>query len=188
MSTCRHLKSNIIMETNISIEQLFDSENSSIVKTKSSMALSILLIVLGIISFVISSQTTEMVNSIIPPLFIIMGIIFTAWGVLSLLFRKTLYKSADSKEKIKFDELLFDVKERDRLVRITTNGNMEELKNLKSATGDALKLRVAMAPSGDVCYTQVVTYVPFEFVNATEPYKKSKSDAQVINNLLKDKK
>lgn len=172
-----------------SIEQVLDNmDNNVVYKAKPSIVLSIVLIILGILFIVLNGKVTDAANSIISPLFITIGIVLLAWGVASIFFRKTKYKLAKNKQTVSFSELLFDVKERDKLIRVLNEGNVRELSKMKTSVNDALKLRVASTPDGSLCYTQVVTYIPFEFVNASEAHKHSQEEAKVILEMLKNKK
>ncbi|NDV47710.1 hypothetical protein D0T49_11695 [Paludibacter sp. 221] len=177
------------METRESIEQVLDNLGDNVVyKSKPSIVLSIVLIILGIGLIFLSWQISNAPNSIISPLLIVGGIILLAWGVVSVFFRKTQYKATGNKQKISFSELFFDIKERDRLVRLVSEGNVQDLSKLKTSVSDALKLRVAATPDGNICYTQVVTYVPFEFVNATDARRNTPEEAKKIKELVKTKK
>ena len=172
------------MEGNkLSIEQVFDNTDTIYTK-KASHALSIILIFVGFASLFLSSQVSE-ANSILNPLLIVTGIALLAWGVITIPFRKTHYRSKNNNQKISFNELFFDIKERDKLIRVIKEGNTKELKNIQRSANDALKLRVALTPDGSICYCQVLTYVPFEFVNASEAIQLAPQQAQVVSELVK---
>jgi hypothetical protein len=177
------------MENNIiSIEEAFDRmEGRTVRKSKPSVALSVLLIAAGILLTVLNGQVAKSPGSVIPTLFILCGIIFLACGVSYAFFRKTKYKFTGDGKNISFSEMLFDIRERERLVRILDEGNMQELGKLKPATVDTLKLRIAATPDGSFCYTQVMTYVPYEFVNVNEARKHSREEAGLILNLQKQR-
>ncbi len=176
------------MENKTSIEQVLDNMDNNIVyKSRPTIALSVVLILLGILLIAINGKLVDSPNSIISPLLIVIGIILLAWGIVSIFFRKTKYKLAQNKQNISFSELLFDIKERDRLIRILNEGNVNELKKLKSSVSDALKLRVAATRDGNFCYTQVVTYIPFEFINANEAREHSAEEAKIILEIIKNK-
>jgi hypothetical protein len=48
---------------------------------------------------------------------------------------------------------------------------------------DALKLRVASTATGSFCYSQVVAYVPYEFINASKARKHTPEEAQIVLSL-----
>ncbi len=175
------------METKESIEQILDHmDPNTVYKTKSSIMLSIIAIVLGVACVVFNGKMPgASEGGLLSPLSIVVGILLLAWGIVSIFVRKTRYKYAPNKQTISFHELLFDVKERDRLIRIVDEGNIAELKKLKPAVSDALKLRIASTPDGTLCYSQVVAYIPFEFVNASEARKYSPSEARELLKMLR---
>ncbi|MDR1380229.1 MAG: hypothetical protein LBJ47_01990 [Tannerella sp.] len=175
-------------KNNLSIEQIFDSANNSeVYKSKPSIILSILLFVAGIALIAVNGNISE-TNGMIPTVFILGGISLLIWGIIYAFFKKTGYKLSHTRESIIFQELCFDAKERDKLLGIVNGGNISELENLKPAGIDALKLRVAASQDGSFCYSQVVAYVPYEFVNANEARKHSPEEAQAILNMLKKRK
>ena len=178
------------MENKKSIEQILDdSTNNIIYKKKQSIIFSIILIILGIIPFVlILSKNLSEDSGILTPLFFILGVGLLVWGIISIFFRKTYYVSAENNQKISFSEILFDIKERDKLIRLISEKNLQTIKELKASGHDALKLRVAMTNDGKVCYSQVVTYIPFEFVNANEVQTHSPQEAEIIKEILKERK
>jgi hypothetical protein len=176
------------MENNKSIEQVLDSmENSEIYKSKPSTVSSILIFAAGIVLIAVNGIIPGM-NSMIPTLFILAGAGFLIWGIVYAFFRKTGYRLIRTKENITVRELYFDAKERNRLLGIINSGNVQDLEMLKKADIDALKLRVAATQDGNFCYSQVVAYVPYEFVNANEPYRHSPEEAQMLLTMLKKQK
>lgn len=177
------------MENKISIEQVLDNnENNLVYKSKPSVLVSILLIVAGILLIAINKIVATSPGSMLPSLFIVAGIILLIWGIIYIFFTKSKYKLTQNKKVIKFSEVLFDIKERDRLINSINEGNMQELEKLKTARIDTLKLRIAATEDGSFCYTQVATYVPYEFININDVHKHSLEEAKGILNLLKNNK
>jgi hypothetical protein len=178
------------MENNIlSIEEVFDYSNNNLVyKSKPSVLLSILLIIAGILFIVFNGQVTKSPESIIPALFIIIGILLLVWGIIYTFFSKTKYKLTQNKKNISFSEMLFDIKEREQLIRIINEGKLRELEKLKPTVIDTLKLRIASTSDGSFCYTQIITYVPYEFVNLNEAHQHSQEEANIILNMQKKQK
>ncbi|MDR0395548.1 MAG: DUF308 domain-containing protein [Tannerella sp.] len=170
----------------LSIEEVFDhSDNNLVYKTKPSVLLSALLIIAGILFIVFNGQITKSPESMLPTLFIIIGILFLAWGIIYTFFSKTKYKLTQGQQNISFSEILFDIKERERLLRIIDEGNLQELEKLKPAVIDTLKLRIASTPDGSFCYTQAVTYVPYEFVIINEAHQHTQEEANILLNMQK---
>lgn len=191
----RYQHNKTIMETNNietkpTIEQVLDNlDHNTVYKTKPSIVLSLVLIVLGIAFIMLNGQMPGAAEGgLLSPLAIVVGILLLAWGIVAIFIRKTKYVYAPAKQAITFHELFFDLKERDRLVRIMNEGNVDELKKLKPAVNDALKLRVASTPDGSLCYSQVVAYIPFEFVNANDAKKHTPEEARKLLDMAKERK
>jgi hypothetical protein len=176
------------MENNLSIEQIFDStDNSEVYKSKPSIVLSILLIASGMALLAVNGMAPAS-DETTSTLLILAGISLLIWGIIYAFFKKTGYKLSRTKENIVFQELYFDTRERDRLISIISSRNIGELEKLKQAGVDALKLRVAATPDGSLCYSQVVSYVPYEFVTANEAFRHSPEESQIIMRMLKKRK
>jgi hypothetical protein len=173
------------MENNLlSIEEVFDhSGNNLVYKTKPSVLLSALLIIAGILFIALNGQITKSPESILPALFITMGILILVWGTIYTFFSKTKYKLTQNQKNISFSEIFFDIKERERLLGIMNRGDVRELEKLNPAVIDTLKLRIASTSDGNFCYTQVVTYVPYEFVNLNEAHSHSQEEANILLNM-----
>jgi hypothetical protein len=170
----------------LSIEEIFDhSDNNLVHKAKPSVLVSALLIIAGILFIAFNGQITKAPASMLPTLFIIIGILFLAWGVIYTFFRKTKYKLIQGQKNISFSEILFDIKEREHLLRIINEGDLLELEKLKPAVIDTLKLRIASTSDGSFCYTQVLTYVPYEFVNLNEAHPHSQEEANILLDIQK---
>ncbi|MDR1524389.1 MAG: hypothetical protein LBS79_03890 [Tannerella sp.] len=176
------------MENNLSIEQVFDSQdNNEIHKAKPSFVLTAILIATGLVLITVNGMIPAS-DGTISTLFILTGIGLLIWGIIYAFFKKTGYKLSRNKERITFQEIYFDVKERDRLINILNSDSVNELEKLKPANIDALKLRVATTPDGSFCYSQVVSYVPYEFINANEARKHTPEEIRIILDLLKKRK
>jgi hypothetical protein len=177
------------MENIITIEQFLDNTDPSVVyKSKKSPLLSILLIIAGLILLIANKQFGSSPDSILPPLFTITGLGLTGWGATLIFLRKSKYILTQNKKDIRFYDILFDIKERERLLQIMKNGTIQELKELKQTELDTLKLRIASTSDGQFCYSQVLHYVPYEFVCQNEVCKHTPEEAQVIMEVRKNKR
>jgi hypothetical protein len=172
----------------LSLEQVFDrQDDNEIYKSKPSVVVTTLLFTAGVI-FVALNGIIPAFGETLSTLFVLTGAGLLIWGVVYAFFKKTSYKLIRNNERVTFREIYFDVKERDRLIHILSDGNVNELEKLKPATIDALKLRVAATPDGNFCYTQVISYVPYEFTNANEARKHSPEEARIILDMLNKRK
>jgi len=174
------------MDTNLTIEESFDSlYKNEIVKSKQSPLVGTLLIVVGLILVLVSVSIKSLEGTSMLYLLIMIGSIFAIVGIFVLLFRKTYYISVQTRKKLKPYEIYFDPKERDKLVRIMQNKNLNELKSLKLAIQDGLKLRVFTTPDGEACFSQVVTFIPYEYVNVTPVMKHTPEEAKILIETFK---
>lgn len=176
------------MENKESIEQALDKMNINIIrKQKVSPLQSLLIFTLGIVFLLLSSFIEFDSQSIFPPMLILLSFALTLWGLLGFIFRKKVYINSMNNQKLVVSETLFDVKERDKLVRIMATKNYGELKNLMISTHDGLKLRYFTTKDGMLCFSQVIAYVPYEFVRITDVQTHSGDDAQSFITSLKMK-
>jgi hypothetical protein len=176
------------MENKSSIEQIFDSKDNTLVyKTKPSIVFSVVLIVLGILFVAFNNKLSDSPGSIIPPLFTVIGLGLLGWGIVSIFIRKTKYKLVQNKKEIFFYDIFFDIKERDRLINIMKDRNIPELKSLKTSGIDSLKLRVAATSDSSFCRSQVLNYVPYEYINMNEVCQHTPEEAKIILEIRKNR-
>jgi len=100
-------------------------------------------------------------------------------------FGGSSYRLLQNNQKIKFYEILFERKEQEKLVALLKEGKVEEITNLKRSHIDSLKLRIAATPDGSFCCTQIVVFVPYEFINYTEVRLHTQSEAQTLLKAVK---
>ncbi len=176
------------MESKSSIEQVLENKDKTLVyKTKPSLVFSIVLIVLGVLFVAFNNKFSDSPGSIIPPLFTVIGLGLLGWGIVSIFVRKTRYKLVQNKKDIFFYDIFFDIKERDRLINIIRDRNITDLKNLKTSGIDSLKLRVAATSDGSFCYSQVLNYVPYEYINMNDACHHTPEEAKIILEIRKNR-
>ncbi len=174
------------MEKNSSIEQVFETtEKDSIQKRHNSVLKGIILLVLGIVIMFINSKLTITQGiSIVEPFLIMVSIIFIIWGALITFIRKTYYVQGGTGHKFKFSEAFFDNKDHDKLVRIVESENLQDITTVKRSTQDGVKLRIASTHDKDVCYIQVLTFIPYEYALTTKAIKLSGANINYVFNGL----
>lgn len=175
----------IIMEKNESIEHVLENMEPKIVyKKKNSVAKSLLLIVIGVLSFGIYASFEWQTSDTLPHLLFILGFTFLTIGILLFFFRKSHYVSLESDQKLNASELYFDVKEQSKLLTLIESGSLNEIKNLKPSVSSGLRLRVLATRDGDICLSQVIAYISNESVNINSPKLHSLSEAQQLKAIL----
>lgn len=171
---------------NQSIEQVFDNSTfPNIIKVKQSPFISILELISGILLILLYRSFTSSTSDSLVQFTIVLAIVLLVVGAASLVFRKTNYVDTDTKKKIKFSYIYFDLKEKSKLVKIVEQGNLDDLKTVSKSIHDGIKLRVAGAGDGSFCVIQVVTYASFENENTTEVKLITQKDALEIYKLKK---
>lgn len=170
------------MDKHISIEQFLENNEKNIIsRSKNSPLKAILLILSGIIILVLNSQLHfESQSFFISPLLFLVAGCLIIWGILEGVFRKNYFVLTENKQKLKTFEYYFDNKDRDKLISILTSKNFSELKLLKPATHDGLKIKLLKTDDARICFSQVIAYVPYEFVNATPVYELVNNEAQLL--------
>jgi len=173
------------MEINESIEHVLDNMEPKIVyKKKSSVVKSLLLIAIGVVSFAIYTSFEWQANGTFPHLLFIAGFASSIVGIFMVFLRKSHYFLAENNQKLKAAELNFDVNEQAKLVRVIELGALNEIKQLKSAIGAGLRLRVLATNDGQICLSQVIAYSSDEYVNVTSPKIHSLSEARQLKDIF----
>lgn len=160
------------MDKNISVEQYLNQpENKEIIAKKKSPVTSIIILACGIALFVASALLKEVSSGLVIPLIITLASIISIWGIFAFSFRKKKYYVSATEQEIKVKEYLFNIKERDKLVRMVENSDFNSIEKLEKSAQDSLKLKTATTADHTYCLTQVVVFIPYEYVNATNPVK-----------------
>ena len=175
----------IIMEINESIEHVLENMEPKIVyKKKNSVVKSMLLIAVGVVSFAIYTSFEWQPTDTFPHLLFIGGFACSTVGIFLFFLRKSHYYSTENNQQLKATEHNFDVNEQAKLVRAIESGAVNEIKQLKSAIGAGLRLRVLATNDGQICLSQVIVYSSNEYVNATSAKMHSLSEAQQLKAIV----
>lgn len=170
------------MEKIATIEQVLD-QTEHIVKYKKTILSGIVLLVLGISCLVISSKLDISSNGVLYPLLLIGGVMLTVWGAVAILKRKTRYKLEPGGAKISFSELYFDVNEKQELLRIMEQRDLEALEKLSIDASNGVQLRIAASADETFCYTQLKAFIPYEYIEINEVCKHTPEEAKIILHL-----
>lgn len=174
------------MENIISIEKALECDSFDIIQRKKAPITSSLLIFgAGVIFFILNSILTFNANSSIPPFLMITSLLLLLGGILAFVFRKNQYFSLPNMQKMTYNELLFDVSDRNRLVNIMAAKKYSELKNLKRSSQDSVKLRFYATKDGSLCVSQIIAYVNNEYATQNEVQMHTADDAAKFLEAIK---
>ena len=177
------------MEKNESIEHVLENmDNNLVYKTKSPAYKSILLMAVGIISFVIYTSNQWKQTDAFPHFLFMLGSICITCGILFFFLRKSHFISTETHQKIKGRDIYFQLNERDRLVKLIENGNLKELKDLKTSISQGLRLRIMATKDGQICLSQIIAYEINDLVNVNAVKQHSIDDARFFDDFLRENK
>ena len=169
------------MEENKSIEHVLDNmDKNKVYKTKSSILLSLILIIAGAISLAIYAAFEWKSTDTFPHFLFIAGISGILIGIFMYFFRKSHYVLAENKQKLIKSEVYFKINEQDKLVKLIETGNLAEIKTLKPSISDGLKLRVVATKDGQICLSQVIAYITNEYINISTVQQHPVNDARIL--------
>lgn len=176
------------MENLESIEQVLDKMDiSTIKKQRKSPAEPILILIAGFAFLQLNYLFKFDSMSVFPPMFFMIAFSLFIWGLLSLIFRKKYYLVTETKQKLRSGEILIDLKERDKLLKIMNGRHYDDIKTLKRSTHDGLKLRYMTSKDGSICFSQVVSFISLEFVNISTVQMHKGNDAKDFLNAVQVK-
>jgi hypothetical protein len=177
-----------LMESNKSIVEVLESMDFTIIyKKKKSVFTSVIYLLLGTAMLVVNSILTWEPNSVISPLFFMVGLIFLVVAVFSFFFRKYSFVSTENNQVLKSHSMYFDLNELNKLVRLVEGSYLSELKALKPSIAHALKLQVLMTDDARLCFSQVVSFMNHEYVNITPVKQHSQTEAQELLKIINRK-
>ena len=164
---------------------LLNMDKKIVYQTKNSLLSAVLLFVLAIVVFTVNAIFEWQPTSIYPHLFLMMGSISFIIGIIKAFFRKTFFVSAINHQRLFVHEIYFDVNEQDKLVRLINSKNIADIKTLKGAANSGLKLRFMSTNDSKLCFSQVLSYVPFEYQGVNNVIQHSQAEAQALIDLKK---
>ncbi len=172
------------MEQYKSIEQAFDTTyKNEIKKFKTSPLKGIILLLLGVATVILYSSIEPEIGSALSPTLILAIIIFFLWGILALLTRKSLYKDKNTDLIFAFNEIPYDKKDRDKMLKMVETGDFKDLSSLRETIDGGIKLRIASTPDKKCCCIQVLFLSNIRY----EPYTEVKQLDNKQANLLINK-
>jgi hypothetical protein len=173
------------MENYNSIEQVLENLDKNIVlKTKASIIPGLIIFAVGIFLIILPNIVSLSSNSIIPSFIFMSGIIITILGIFKAFFRKKYFVATSNKQKLKSYDLNFDSIEKENLIRMCNNGKISNIHTLKRASSNGLRLHFMCTEDMNICFSQVVGYVPFDDVALTEPIRHTLHEAEYLKKLL----
>lgn len=176
------------MENNESLEQYLDkADKNAVTKQTKSPVKGIAILMFGVCAFAINYFFSFDSRGVISPLLIMISFSLTIWGIFAVTFRKKYYVNTSNKQKFEMKEVLFDSKEKDKLVRILSTNNYEELATLNGSNHDGLKLKYYATLDENTCFVQVISYINYEFVRITEVKQLRNEDAKNFIKIAKQK-
>jgi hypothetical protein len=180
-----HFHRYIIMGNYQNMDVVLSNMDRTIVyKKKNNIWAGVLTLLVGVICFtpVIVYQWPH--GSVWPLLLLVSATIFFIVGLIKLFLRKEYFVSAENHQKLRKFEIDFHVTESDKLVRLCTSGELAEIGKLKRAdVGGGLKLVVMATPDMLLCFSQVVQFVMFEYVEQTPMLHHGKEEAELLHRL-----
>lgn len=173
------------MENNESIEHVLENmDKNLVIKTKSPAYQSLLFIFTGLIIFASYTANEWPASSVMPHFLFVLGASIIVYGVLRFFLRKAYFIATENKERIRIKEIYFKYEDREKLVKIIESGNLNELGKLNISVSDGLRLRVASTVDGNICFSQVVTYIANERVNVNTVKQHSTAEAGIIHQFI----
>lgn len=175
----------VVMDKNISIEQMLENQNNTnIYQSKSSYFPSLLMVASGIITGVLSRFSNNQTTGMLSAFLIALAIVLITWGVFTFLTRKSRFHLKENLQEVKITETFFEISERDKLVNAVQNIDLNRISELKPSRNETLKLRLASCADGSFGCFQVQVYVPYEYTNTTSVVQLNKQQTLDLKKKL----
>lgn len=163
---------------------LSNKDRNIVYKKKNNIWAGVVIMLFGVICFAPTIVYQWSHGSVWPLLLLVCATILFIVGLIKMFLRKEYFVSAESHQKLKKFEIDFHITESERLVRFCTSGELSGIENLKRAeVGGGLKLVIMATPDRQLCFSQVVQFVMFEYVEQTPVLQHSKDDAEILLRL-----
>lgn len=119
-----------------------------------------------------------------PALMLSAGAVILVIGLIKYFYRPFYYVSKADRQKLRSYEINFEANEKDKLVRLHNNVKLDEINSLKRTHNNGLKIRIVTTKDMKLCFSQVIGYIPFEFVALTAPQQHTEEEANLLKKLL----
>lgn len=174
------------MESIFTLEATLEGMDSQIIyKNRRSIWSGVLITLAGFLLFIPLFTGTWSAAHIGPPLFIALGTTVVTIGLIRTFFRKYHFVDASDNKQLHYHEINFDAAEFDKLMRLYRNGQWGELKNLKRSSVGNLRLRFYLSRNKQLCFSQPVRFVDFEYRPEAEVLRHSADEAILLKELAR---
>jgi hypothetical protein len=171
------------MEQYPSIDHVLENMDKNVIyQKKNSIATGISLIIAGAVVLALSFNPMFSTTGFMPHLLLIIGIGFMVVGILLAAFRKKSFYSAEH-GKLLIREISFDNSEKDKLTRLLSKGEVEEIKRLKKSANNSVVLKLLISKDAQVCFSQVKHFVNFSYENISETKQHTAQEAQILKSV-----
>ena len=114
------------------------------------------------------------------------GLIALVYAAVKIFRGESAYFDKETNGKLDFHEFYFEVKDADELLDYYKKRNFEKIKNLKKASYSGMLLRILGSSSANLYFSQVLKYVPYEYVAVKEvAVHTSDSELRAIDALIR---
>lgn len=173
------------MENFNTIEHFLDNmAPDTVYKTRKGLLPGVIIIAAGIACFASVNIFEWSANSIYPALLLSVGAVVLVFGLIKAFYRPSYYVAKANGQKLRAHEINFEVNEKDKLVRLYNSNKFDEISPLKRTHNNGLKIRVMCTKDLKLCFSQVICYVPFEFVALTAPLQHTEEQIAQLKQML----
>ena len=109
------------------------------------------------------------------------GLVVLIIGITKLLSRKTVFVDKQSQEELKNSDIFFDTTELGNISRLYEQRDFGSIANLKRGNQSGIVLHVCGSENGNLYYTQLMKYVPYQYVPVFDAVKHT--DANEVSAL-----
>ncbi len=150
------------------------STNITVKKSKTSIIISIILLIAGATFLFLQFKTAQFI-----------GGFFLFFGIISLIFTKKEKIYIPSGSKITSEMLYFNPLEKGKLNEILSNKNFPLLKNI-TPTEHGIQMEVTRSKDKEYAAVQLYDYVPHHYVESSPLYEYIGNDAKSFSEILNE--
>ncbi len=165
---------------NLTFEEYITSDKERIEQKKVVSNLGIAATLIGVVLSALTA--TSLVPSGMPSMLIgSVGIVILIIGITKLLSKKIVFVDKQSQEELKNSDIFFDTTELGNISRLYDQRDFGSIANLKKGNQSGIVLHVCGTENGKLYYTQLMKYVPYQYVPVFDAVKHT--DANEVNAL-----